>query len=222
MRTVVNVVWVTVLSGCIFGPAQEVEGDEPFECEDGADNDQDGDFDCDDEGCEDSPECEDIDDDPPFADDDDYYYGDDDTFPGTTYLTVWANWLDDGQVPTDIDGDSLPDVGCGDSVTVQISDPFGETDWRFGMAETGSSWGWFGEDCYVGYANFNFCHRVGFNTTIPEVTSCSVFDVMDGRTLMDSSKDPFLTYYLEDSMGNCFVWGHDPTYYGPLNCAVLN
>ena len=35
------------------------EGDDPGECTDGADNDRDGDFDCDDDGCEDSPDCED-------------------------------------------------------------------------------------------------------------------------------------------------------------------
>ena len=34
------------------------EGDDPGECTDGADNDRDGDFDCNDDGCEDSPHCE--------------------------------------------------------------------------------------------------------------------------------------------------------------------
>jgi len=35
----------------------EREGDEAGECRDGADNDLDGDFDCDDAGCEGSPDC---------------------------------------------------------------------------------------------------------------------------------------------------------------------
>lgn len=39
------------------------EGDEPGECSDGADNDQDGDFDCDDQGCEGAPDCSGDDDD---------------------------------------------------------------------------------------------------------------------------------------------------------------
>lgn len=34
------------------------EGDDPGECTDGADNDRDGDFDCNDDGCEESPHCE--------------------------------------------------------------------------------------------------------------------------------------------------------------------
>lgn len=34
------------------------EGDDPGECSDGADNDQDGQFDCDDEDCEGSDDCD--------------------------------------------------------------------------------------------------------------------------------------------------------------------
>ena len=36
---------------------EEFEGDEPGECEDRADNDRDGAFDCDDDGCSGSPSC---------------------------------------------------------------------------------------------------------------------------------------------------------------------
>lgn len=60
----------TVVSGC---PADDdddsatddddatpnFEGDEPGECDDGADNDQDGAFDCEDEDCWGSTDCED-------------------------------------------------------------------------------------------------------------------------------------------------------------------
>jgi len=38
--------------------ASEAEGDEPGECSDGADNDEDGDFDCDDIDCINAPDCE--------------------------------------------------------------------------------------------------------------------------------------------------------------------
>ena len=37
--------------------ADAFEGDEPGECTDGADNDRDGLFDCDDPGCEGAPDC---------------------------------------------------------------------------------------------------------------------------------------------------------------------
>ncbi len=49
--------FVPFLSGCIFGGA-EFEGSKPGECDDGADNDQDGAFDCDDGDCSGSPDCE--------------------------------------------------------------------------------------------------------------------------------------------------------------------
>ena len=37
----------------------DVEGDEPYECEDGADNDADGDYDCNDADCAGAPVCAD-------------------------------------------------------------------------------------------------------------------------------------------------------------------
>ena len=64
------------------------EGDEPGECSDGADNDQDGLFDCDDPNCAGSPDC---------ADDDDATSDDDDTTPSD----------DDDSTPLD-DDDSTP------------------------------------------------------------------------------------------------------------------
>ena len=41
-----------------FAVIDDYEGDQPGECDDGADNDRDGDFDCDDEGCFAAPACE--------------------------------------------------------------------------------------------------------------------------------------------------------------------
>src|SRR4051812_24014271 len=41
---------------CAAGPGAR-EGDDPAECKDGADNDDDGRFDCDDVGCNESPDC---------------------------------------------------------------------------------------------------------------------------------------------------------------------
>jgi len=137
-------------------------------------------------------------------------------------LEVEVTWTDDGAVPEDTDGDSLPDVGCGDSVSISITDPDGEANWDFGMAETGSGNGWFGEDCFEGYASFNHCHAIGVNASLDEVTDCGAASVVAGTsTLLDAAKDPFLTYYLADSLGSCFVWGHDVAYYGPLACTEM-
>ncbi len=233
MKKLTTAILAIVICGC----GQQFEGDEPLECEDGADNDNNGLFDCDDEGCAASPACQDdantktvggdADTDADAdADADADTDTDTDTDGTTTTITQFAvtvTWTDDGNVPTDTDGDSLPDVGCGDSVQVSVSDPLGETQWAFGMSETGMPNGWTGEDCYVGYLNFNYCHL--FNGTVlvlQEVTTCSVMDIVPGsRTYFSADKDPFLTYYLEDSLGNCFIWGEDPTYYGPLNCTWI-
>jgi len=92
-------------------------------------------------------------------------------------LVVSAMWTDDGNVPTDTDGDGFPDTGCGDFVTVSIDDPLGETAWLFGMVETGSPSGWYGEDCYVGYASYNICHSIAPGGVVNEVTSCNFANV---------------------------------------------
>ena len=133
-------------------------------------------------------------------------------------------WADDGFVPTDTDKDGLPDTGCGDSVTLTIDDPFGSTDWTFGMAETGSVGGWFGEDCFGGYASFYLCHPIsGTSLALDEVTSCAASDVVAGATtLLDASREPAITYFLLDVVQSvCFAWGHDPSYYSALGCRPL-
>ena len=55
-----------------------IEGDDPFECSDGADNDRDGMFDCNDQDCFSSPDCGSDDDDDSHPGDDDDVIGDDD------------------------------------------------------------------------------------------------------------------------------------------------
>ncbi len=50
--------WWT-LTACFLLFDNDSEGQEPGDCSDAADNDGDGDFDCDDEGCFGSPVCED-------------------------------------------------------------------------------------------------------------------------------------------------------------------
>jgi len=60
---------LSVAPGC-FGEPDEFEGDFAGECSDDADNDQDGLFDCDDDDCAGSDECEDVED-PEFSDDTD-------------------------------------------------------------------------------------------------------------------------------------------------------
>ncbi len=52
---------LTILSTLFACKAERIEGTEPGDCTDGADNDADGDFDCKDDGCDGAPACEDSD-----------------------------------------------------------------------------------------------------------------------------------------------------------------
>ena len=142
---------------------------------------------------------------------------------GPLAFQVTVNWFDDGLVPADTDGDGLPDVGCGDTLQVVVNDPMGNTNWSFGMAETGSPVGWYGEDCFMGYGGFNYCHDfTGDTLNLAEVTDCSVLSVVEGQTtLFDAAKDPYLTYILGNDQNECWVWGHDVSYYAALPCTEL-
>ena len=51
--------WMTVLLIACSGDKVQTEGMNPGECSDGADNDGDGDYDCNDEDCSGAPDCED-------------------------------------------------------------------------------------------------------------------------------------------------------------------
>ena len=54
--------WFALLLACgeKFDNPESYEGDEAGECSDGADNDLDGLFDCNDDGCAGSPDCEEV------------------------------------------------------------------------------------------------------------------------------------------------------------------
>ncbi len=138
-----------------------------------------------------------------------------------TLFAVTTNWVDDTLVPEDTDGDGQNDTGCdGDVLEICIQDPLGVAAWSFGMVEDGAN-GWAGENCLGGAGGYDICHSVAApNDTLDEV--CTPAEVVDGSTLMDALKDPFLTYYLEDAAtGDCFVWGADPAYYAVLSCTEM-
>ncbi|MEN0067601.1 MAG: polysaccharide deacetylase family protein [Myxococcota bacterium] len=105
------------------------------------------------------------------------------------------------------------------SVSVRIADPEGRTDWLFGLAETeAGAAGWFGEDCFVGTGSVALCHPIPGRRL--ELHQGAFDEVAEGeRTLLWS--DMNLTYFLEDSEGACWVWGHDPSYYDGLGCEIL-
>lgn len=98
---------------------------------------------------------------------------------------------------------------------IEVTVDHGETGYYFGMAETDSGYGWYGEDCVTGY----YCHPMTdvllLDSVHPAVGGPGINYVADGvTTLFYAYHDAALTYYLEGmDSGDCWTWGHDPTYY---------
>lgn len=107
------------------------------------------------------------------------------------------------------------------TLDLTIHDPDGRTRWYFGMAETGAQeFGWYGEDCFRGSDPHAHCHPVS-GATLHLVHEPDPTRIVDGSsTLMITGLD--LTYYLEDSRGNCWTWGGDYGYYSVLGCHTLS
>ena len=70
-RTALSLALCVLLALGLTGCTEDIEGNEPGECSDGADNDSDGYFDCNDSSCYGAPDCVDGGDDDDAADDDD-------------------------------------------------------------------------------------------------------------------------------------------------------
>ena len=58
LRPLMTALASLALGICLLGCEQRVEGTQPGDCSDGADNDADGAFDCKDDGCKGAPVCE--------------------------------------------------------------------------------------------------------------------------------------------------------------------
>jgi hypothetical protein len=84
---------VLLLAAC--GGSVVQEGQEPYSCRDGADNDGDGQYDCDDNGCWNSPDCV------------------DDTGEPDTDTDSDSDSDSDGDIDTDTDGDTDTDTDTG-------------------------------------------------------------------------------------------------------------
>jgi hypothetical protein len=99
---------------------------------------------------------------------------------------------------------------------------------RFGLAETGSNNGWYGEDCIDGVKNdLDVCHPVAVNGTLTLTDVVTVPEVIEGSTtLIDASFATKLTYVVVLDKGTaeqrCWTWGQSTSYYTdpPLRCSV--
>lgn len=115
-----------------------------------------------------------------------------------------------------------------DTVTVAIDDgPETGHTYRFGLSETGSANGWYGEDCLPGEINgTDVCHDVGEEGAVIESTA-RVADVDSTHTLLfKASHDAgHLTYVvIQVDTNKCWAFGNDPSYYvdSVLHCATYD
>ncbi len=125
-------------------------------------------------------------------------------------------------VPVHWEDDESTGSDCDDRLNICLGDPLGAMDWVFGMAETGVDDGWMGEDCLNGDGDTQVCHPIGDGVDRVLTQVCSSAEVIAGSTtFLDAGREPFLTYYLSDAE-DCFVWGHDITYYAGLGCTEMS
>lgn len=200
------------------GTPSESEGDAAGECTDGADNDRDGAFDCDDEDCAGSTDC---------AVDD--YEGDE-----SGECTDGSDNDDDGAMDCNDDGcaggpdceDLVPTVAVtwtDSGVTIDITNG-NAAGYDFGMAETRSDAGWFGEDCVLDPdddADFGYeiCHHLLASGGSLEGVRNAEEVVAGESTLFSESLDDNLTYVLFEADGPaCWTWGDDVSYYRAFGC----
>lgn len=105
-----------------------------------------------------------------------------------------------------------------DSLTVTLTD--GDDITFFGITETGGGCTdcWTGEDCDGGYELstgdlLQYCHPVsGGSITLGydgDPNSLSE----GSETVFNAGFEGSVTYYIEDSSANCYVWGDNPGYY---------
>ena len=89
---------------------------------------------------------------------------------------------------------------------------------RFGMAQTGGSAGWYGEDCVDGpgpnSGDYDICHPAS-ETGVTLDTVVEPGNVVAGSTTLFTyalAEDGSITYVLHGDAA-CWTWGHDPSYY---------
>ena len=174
------------------------EGTNPGECDDGADNDSDGTFDCDDSDCADAPDCD------------------------TPSMDTASSADADTDADSDADADPIFDASwSGDGLSLSIDG--GSGTYSLGMAETGSPEGWYGEDCDGGMMDYDLCHDKVSKSGISLTSVTKMGDVEPNvTTLFAKQYESQITYFIaaNDDSG-CWVWGDDTSYYSKYDCTEL-
>ena len=98
----------------------------------------------------------------------------------------------------------------------------------FGLAQSGTiSNRWTGEDCLYGFSydgqDYLYCHPAQRGISLSY--GASYDEVSEGISTHFAGPEfaEEITYIIKDTISNCcWVWGHDPSYYGELNCTTIN
>ena len=126
------------------------------------------------------------------------------------------------EIDTDtIEGTTFEVVWDADAVELHITNGDPSASYWFGLVETGCGdpeYCWSGEDCIYGYAGYFYCHPSG--TDGVSLRYGGAYDNLEEgveTVFGGSSFDGTVTYYVEDG-SDCWIWGHDPSYYDGLGC----
>lgn len=145
--------------------------------------------------------------------------------PGTWFDVdvTWSEATPTGTAPIDtgtVDTGAPPAPSCSSQVDILVHESYGAPNFDFGMVDASSTGGWTGEDCI---SVPSLCHSIAPQHTLHTTTDCDRASAVAGSTTgFGLGDEPFLTYYLEDgSVGYCWVWGADPSYYASLGCQQL-
>lgn len=127
------------------------------------------------------------------------------------------------------DIDVLWDAGSSaGQVEISVNNTTAEGFW-FGMAETNSDNGWYGEDCLNGTGQYNYCHYFytpGGSLDFvddPDAVVEGQTTLLDGVLAFDESANDRITYFIQLDLGDeypCYVWGHSPGYYSSEGCTA--
>lgn len=126
---------------------------------------------------------------------------------GTAEMTVAESWNSTG-------------------ITVNIENATSSS-FLFGMAETSSANGWYGEDCIEGpgpnSGDYDYCHTLpadgGSLTTVFDPD-----DIVEGTSTLfnETIAAAGITYVLIADNQDCWTWGHDTSYYTAVGCTDAN
>lgn len=112
---------------------------------------------------------------------------------------------------------SYPSEGGEPSVLVVSTlngDPGG---YSFGLAETGRSDGWFGEDCIEATR----CHTFRSADGDLSVVAATADVVLSQTTHFNGMRIKHSTWMLRDSRGACAAYGEDPSYDADIGCCTV-